>query len=145
MTNHDAPRFSLEDFDAELTFGEAALARSERLLLQGKNRMVDGEVRLTYEWEVGWEYHCLFALSRPARDQVDPDTVYRLERQEKDPRNGRDSRVDFSQAQGIIDSEGFATSYDTLTARGKGITVPQLHQQTVLDMLASEARKDTGF
>ena len=36
-------------------------------------------------------------------------------------------------------------AFDALTAREKGISVEELHQQSLLDMLASEARKDTGF
>lgn len=149
MTNPEAPKPDIESLDEEPTFGEMVVARSERLLLQqGKTGEVDGKEQLVYEWKTGFSHHKRFTLSRPVLPTIGPNTVYRLKFEEIDRRNGNGGHCDFTQATGILydSTEGLVDrSYDELTARGKGLTVPELHQWTVLDMLASEAQKDTGF
>jgi hypothetical protein len=134
--------------DRELTFGETVIARSDALLNKGKPQGVNGEERLVYEWTTYHNIRRKFTLNRPVVPTVGPNTVYRLKFEELDPRDGHGGHCDFSQAQGIHydTSEGLVDpAYDESTARGKNMTVPELHEWIVLDMLATEPLKDTGF
>ncbi|HVX24369.1 MAG TPA: hypothetical protein VG992_03460 [Candidatus Saccharimonadales bacterium] len=147
MSEAKLPQPAQDALDYESTFGETASARSDRLLLQhGQPAVIDGEERLAYEWKVGWEYHRHFVLSRLAGATVTPRTVYHLNFEELHRGMGKPGRYDFSQADGIHEtSEDVTSIYDKMAADEKGITVCELHQGLLLDYLASEERKDSGF
>jgi hypothetical protein len=132
------------DMEVEIAFGDTARARSD-WVLGNFGKQDEGTGQITYTWQVGWEWHKKFTLSRPV-GEVNEDTVYSLEFEDLTGA-GDSGRYDYSQRNCLHETTEIAnrSTKEYFAQQLGGMSASEVHQGELLDYLGSVEKQGTGF